>query len=128
MENFRKVLLAGISILAFSFLAVSAQAQNWVPKVEKAGVSVSVAQVDCGGYNLLMFRVENENNAERSVLYSVNYNVNQVNISVQKSVNVPAYGVSTPNCNDASTGISNQFYLLPKNANVDLNRVNINIF
>lgn len=125
MENFRKVLMAGISVLAFSFITFGAQAQSWIPKVEKNGITVSVAQETCGGHTVLLYRVANTTQAAQTVNYAVSYNAGNLQINQSKVAYVASDSAVEAKCGDAATGVTDAFYLIPTGVNVDLDKVNI---
>ena len=132
MENFRKVLLAGLSILAFSFLAVNANAQSgqWVQKAEKNGISVAASvQLFGNTHPVLVLRASNNNAQQRTVSVKIAYQTNAgVDINRTLSFVVPAGGSVEGNHQLAMAGVNGAHFVFPQGvSNVDVNKVNVTI-
>ena len=74
--------------------------------MEKNGITVSVAQENCGGYAVLLYRVENSTRAAQTVNYAVTYSAGNVQINQSKVVyvgssNFAGWDIATA-CQEAS--------------------------
>ena len=131
MKQYLKYTMA---VLVFAFcsfgLSTSLDAQsnpNWQEKAESNTTIVSVANEDCSGYNVFLYKVDNKTNQAITVSYNISYDHDGVVINETKSIAVPPSSANTPDCERASMGMTDAFNLLPDGHTADLSKMTISI-